>query len=146
MKKFKSITALLACIFATLGALIVSPLPAFAENCTDICSAECTSVPDDIKAASGCSGYAIPEIQSVAVNIINGIILVLGTVAVIFIIYGGVTYMTSLGDPGKIKKARDAILYAVIGLVICVLAYAITNFAINLVNQDPAETQQTTEE
>jgi len=64
------------------------------------------------------------------VNIINGIIAVLGLVAVIVIIIGGVGYMTSAGDAGKVKKAKDTILYGVIGLIVCVLAFAIVNFVI----------------
>ena len=63
-------------------------------------------------------------------NIVNAIIGVLGIVAVVIIIFGGVQYMTSTGDAGKVKKAKDTILYGVIGLVICVLAFAITNFVI----------------
>lgn len=62
--------------------------------------------------------------------IINSVIFALGIVAVIVIILGGVQYMTSSGDAGKVKKAKDTILYGVIGLVICVLAYAIVNFVI----------------
>lgn len=65
-------------------------------------------------------------------NIINAIIGVLGIVAVVVIIYGGVQYMTSSGDSGKVKKAKDTILYGVIGLVICALAFAITNFVIGI--------------
>ena len=64
-------------------------------------------------------------------GIINGVIAALGIVAVIVIIIGGVSYMTSSGDAGKVKKAKDTILYGVIGLVICVLAFAIVNFVIN---------------
>ena len=63
-------------------------------------------------------------------NIINAIIGALGIVAVIVIIIGGVSYMTSSGDAGKVKKAKDTILYGIIGLVICVLAFAIVNFVI----------------
>ena len=63
-------------------------------------------------------------------NIVSAIIGVLGIVAVIVIIIGGVNYMTSSGDAGKVKKAKDTILYGVIGLVICVLAFAIVNFVI----------------
>lgn len=63
-------------------------------------------------------------------NILNVIIGVLGIVAVIVIILGGISYMTSAGDPGKVKKAKDTILYGIIGLVICVLAFAIVNFVI----------------
>ena len=68
--------------------------------------------------------------QSV-IGIINGVIGVLGLVAVVVIIVGGVQYMTSSGDAGKVKKAKDTILYGVIGLVICVLAFAIVNFVIS---------------
>lgn len=64
------------------------------------------------------------------VAIINVVIGALGIVAVIVIILGGVQYMTSTGDAGKVKKAKDTILYGVIGLVVCVLAFAIVNFVI----------------
>ena len=63
-------------------------------------------------------------------HIINAVIGVLGIVCVIVIIIGGINYMTSSGDSGKVKKAKDTILYGVIGLVICVLAFAIVNFVI----------------
>lgn len=66
-------------------------------------------------------------------TIINAIIGILGIVAVIVIILGGVQYMTSTGDAGKVKKAKDTILYGVIGLVICALAAAIVNFVIGVV-------------
>ena len=63
-------------------------------------------------------------------GIINAVIAVLGIVAVVVIIVGGIGYMTSSGDAGKVKKAKDTILYGVIGLVIVVLAFAIVNFVI----------------
>ena len=63
-------------------------------------------------------------------NIINAIIAVLGVVAVVIIIIGGIQYMTSSGDAPKVKKAKDTILYGVIGLIICALAFAIVNFVI----------------
>lgn len=63
-------------------------------------------------------------------NIISAVIGILGLVAVIVIIIGGVNYMTSSGDASKVKKAKDTILYGCIGLVVCVLAFAIVNFVI----------------
>ena len=65
------------------------------------------------------------------VNIVNIVIGILGFICVAVIIIGGVGYMTSSGDPGKVKKAKDTILYGIIGLVICALAFAIVNFVIN---------------
>ena len=69
-------------------------------------------------------------LASSVTGIINAVVGVLGIVAVIVIIMGGVGYMTSAGDPGKVKKAKDTILYGVIGLVICALAFVIVNFVI----------------
>ena len=64
-------------------------------------------------------------------NIINGVIAVLGFVCVVVMIVGGVNYMISAGDTNKVTKAKNTILYGLIGLVICVLAFAIVNFLIN---------------
>jgi len=61
-------------------------------------------------------------------NIFNVAYSLAGLVAVVFIIYGGVLYVTSAGDAGKAAKARSTILWAVVGLVIVILAAAITAF------------------
>ena len=53
---------------------------------------------------------------------------ILGIIAAVVIIIAGVLYMISAGDPGKVATAKKAILYAVIGLIIALSAYAITNF------------------
>ena len=63
-------------------------------------------------------------------TILNAVIGVLGLACVIVMIIGGVNYMTSAGSSDKVKKAKDTILYGLIGLVICVLAFAIVNFII----------------
>ena len=63
-------------------------------------------------------------------GIINAVIAALGIVCVVVMIIGGVNYMTSSGDAGKVKKAKDTILYGLIGLIVCVLAFAIVNFVI----------------
>ncbi|MBQ3432910.1 hypothetical protein IJG22_01265 [Candidatus Saccharibacteria bacterium] len=68
--------------------------------------------------------------QGMVINILNGVIGVLGLVCVVVIIIGGINYMTSTGDAGKVKKAKDTILYGIIGLVVCILAFAMVNFVI----------------
>lgn len=70
-------------------------------------------------------------LKSNVINIINGVVAVLGLIAVVIVIVGGIQYMTSSGDAGKVKKAKDTILYGIIGLIICILAYAIVNFVLN---------------
>ena len=63
-------------------------------------------------------------------TIINNVILVLGLVCVVVMIIGGVNYMTSAGDSSKTKKGKDTILYGLIGLVVCALAFALVNWVI----------------
>lgn len=66
-------------------------------------------------------------------TILSAIIGVLGFVCVVVMIIGGINYMTSAGDSGKVKKAKDTILYGLIGLIICVLAFVIVQFVISTV-------------
>ena len=73
------------------------------------------------------------DLMGQANTIINVVIGVIGFVAVAFIIFGGFQYTTSAGDPGKVKKAKDTILYGIIGLVVAMLAYAIVNFVLSSV-------------
>jgi hypothetical protein len=63
-------------------------------------------------------------------TIVNIMLFLLGSIAVIMIIIGGIRYATSNGDSSQIKGAKDTILYAVIGLIVAILAYAIVSFVI----------------
>lgn len=54
-----------------------------------------------------------------------------GIAAVIIIIVGGIMYVTSGGDPSKVSNAKDAVMYALIGVVIAVIAQAIIFFVLN---------------
>lgn len=61
--------------------------------------------------------------------------MVAGIVAVIIIVLGGIRYTSSNGDPGSVKAAKDTVLYAVVGLVVVVMAAALTDFVINNVTK-----------
>lgn len=63
--------------------------------------------------------------------ILGTVYLVAGIVAVIVIIIGGIRYTTSGGDSGGVQSAKNTILYAVVGLVVIIMASAITTFVIN---------------
>ncbi|MBR3246407.1 hypothetical protein IKF87_00780 [Candidatus Saccharibacteria bacterium] len=76
------------------------------------------------------------NLEGNVIGILNAVIGVLSFVCVVVIIIGGVNYMTSSGDAGKVKKAKDTILYGIIGLVVCVLAFAIVNFVISNILSD----------
>lgn len=71
------------------------------------------------------------KIDSTITSTINTLLMVLGIFAVIIIIIAGVRFATSNGDPGAIKSAKNAILYACIGLVVAMLAFVIVNYVIS---------------
>ncbi len=60
----------------------------------------------------------------------NILVFIIGAVAVLMIIVGGLRYTLSGGDQGTITSAKNTILYAVVGLVVAVAAYAIVNFVL----------------
>lgn len=62
--------------------------------------------------------------------VISTLLMAIGIISVIMIIIGGIRYTLSNGDASQIKSAKDTILYAVIGLVVALLAYAIVNFVV----------------
>ena len=70
------------------------------------------------------------DLTKIISTILNTVFFVLGIVAVIIIILGGFSYMTSQGDSSKVEKGKKTILYGVIGLIICLIASAIVNFVI----------------
>ena len=73
------------------------------------------------------------NLMSVLTIIINVVVGVIGFVAVVMIIMGGIGFATSQGDASRVTKARNTILYGVVGLVIALLAFAIVNFVLGAV-------------
>ncbi len=66
-------------------------------------------------------------------SIINWVIGVAGLISVVFVVEGGILYMTSSGDPSKLQKAKNIIIYALIGMAIVALALIITAFVSNII-------------
>ena len=63
-------------------------------------------------------------------TISNTVLLLVGVVAVLFLIIGGFQYISSAGNPENVGKAKQTILYAIIGIVVTLLAYVIVKFVI----------------
>lgn len=61
-------------------------------------------------------------------GLLNTVYATAGIVAVIVIIIAGYIYVTSDGDAARVKQAKNAIIYAVVGLVVIILAFSITAF------------------
>lgn len=122
----KKITSLLLAMFS-IGLVVSAPVVVGAEPCNKPNSPAC-----QIDKGSGATN-AQPNptsLQDQLKNIVNVLLFVLGAIAVIMIVIGGIRYTLSNGDSSAITGAKNTILYAVVGLVVALLAYAIVNFVL----------------
>lgn len=65
-------------------------------------------------------------------NVLNITFIVIGSLCVLFVIIGGIRYVISGGDPSGINRAKDTILYAVVGLVLTLGAFAIESLLLGV--------------
>lgn len=68
--------------------------------------------------------------QGVFKTITNVLLFIIGAISVIMLIIGGIRYVVSGGDASAVTSAKNTILYAVVGIVVAILAYALVNFVI----------------
>ena len=120
MQKLKlSIIAL----FVAAGVGMVSA-PTYVAACSS--AADC--VQDGVDDAGGAGSKV--SLGNLIKTVVNVLLYILGAIAVIMIVIGGIKYTTSNGDSSAVTSAKNTIMYAVIGLVIAMMAYAIVNFVI----------------
>lgn len=86
------------------------------------------------KIDAGQVGIPTTSGDTLLANGLNLVYFLAGAICVIMIIIGGIYYVVSVGDPGRVTKGKNLLLYAVVGLVIIVSAFAITNFVIGRFN------------
>ena len=72
------------------------------------------------------------QFLKIANTVISTLLLVAGVLAIFYLIWAGIQYITSAGSPDKAKAARGGIINAIIGIVIIVAAYFIIKFAVGL--------------
>lgn len=92
------------------------------------------SIPGGIQSGIDAAGNAhggSDDLMGFFKKIVNTFLFLIGAIAVAMIVYAGFQYVNSGGDSGKVSAAKNTILYAVIGIVVATLAYAIVNFVVN---------------
>lgn len=77
-------------------------------------------------------GYLPParDLPATIIGIINFVLILVGVLALAFLVYGGFRYITSRGEEDDVQVAKDTIVYAVIGIVVVGIAAAVVNFVI----------------
>ena len=128
----KSLQALLLVPVLALGVTFGAGLVG-----SQVVSADCSSndASGGISSGAGCAQGKDQQADLFGSNgifktITNVLLFIIGAISVIMLIIGGIRYTTSNGDSGAITTAKNTILYAVIGIVVALLAYALVNFVI----------------
>ena len=137
----KRITTFIASFALIAGLLAPVVMPGVAHaanpNSQSLCegSGGTWTVDNNAPAGGTCSnGVGTRTVPGTIQQITDILIFLVGAISVLMIIIGGVRYVTSSGDQAGTKGAKDTIMYAVIGLVVAFMAYAIVHFVVTSFN------------
>ena len=103
---------------ATLGALVTT-------------SAARAQIGAGISATEGAADTNATDINTVIQSVINILLFIVGAASVIMLIVGGIRYVVSAGDQQAVSNAKNTILYAIVGIIVAILAYAAVQFVFN---------------
>ena len=123
-----------------LASLLALPVMAFGVTTlmADSASAQ-LNLESGINSAKGTGAPDnVTEDDGLIKKVVNLLLWAIGIVSVIMIIIGGFRYATSNGDSNQVSAAKNTIMYAVIGLVIAIFAYAIVKFVFVQITAPPA--------
>jgi hypothetical protein len=122
MKRWKQLIMTLAVV---VGVGIVA-YPVAPVGAINVLKDQCTADPT----STICDAANKDTATSMIKTVINTMLFILGIIAIIMIVVGGIRYTTSTGDASRVKAAKDTIMYAVVGLVVALLAFTIVNYVI----------------
>jgi hypothetical protein len=137
LKKLKDFCFALG-VFSLVAVPVLIPAAVSADIAGQLCSGANANNPSttldltgngDASCASDTSGSG-SSIQKVLSLIINIFSIIVGFVAVVMIIFGGIKYITSGGESSNISGAKNTIVYAIIGLVIVALSQVLVHFVL----------------
>ena len=123
-KKVAFLAGILTLPLFAFGAIALDSQPALAQGVSEgarggVNASNTGNVPENIDGNDGLVN-----------TVVNILLWAIGLISVIMIIIGGIRYATSNGDSNAVTAAKNTIMYAVIGLVIAIFAYAIVNFVL----------------
>lgn len=74
------------------------------------------------------------DLRTLLLNIAGGVGTLIASLSVIMIVWAGILFLTSAGKPEAINKAKAALTYAIIGIVVGISASAIAQIVLNILN------------
>lgn len=96
-----------------------------------------TQINNGIGATTDSQG-STTSLSSVFKTVVNVLLFVIGAVSVVMLIVGGIRYTLSAGNSTAVTAAKNTIMYAIIGLVVAFLAYAIINWVLGALQGNAA--------
>jgi len=124
MKKIKYILLTLG----LLSSFAFSAIPANTNAQVDVFKDACSGA---AATTAICKDREKDKAPKFVKDLVNMLLYVLGAVSIVVIIFAGIFYTTSIGDPALVTKAKNTLLYAVVGLIVAISAYAIVNFVLD---------------
>lgn len=119
--RYVLVSALLSIVLLGSTPLVFAVSQAQADACAGL---------SQLDTSSNCntdSSGGVSHLISVVINILS---IIVGFIAVIMLIVGGLKFITSAGDANNAASARNTIIYALVGVVIVALAQALVHFVI----------------
>ncbi len=74
------------------------------------------------------------DLIKIARNVFNIFLAIIGSIAVLMIIWGGIIYITSSGNEQRLEQAKKVITYAIVGIIIATLSFAMISLVGGLIN------------
>jgi cytochrome bd-type quinol oxidase subunit 2 len=133
--KVKRLILTVAAVLA-MGAPALLPVTAYAATATDPQLTQGLNCGADLQLSTGGSNTCAAQDTStnfttLLKKIINIFSVIVGVIAVIMIIIGGLKYITSGGESSNVSGAKNTIIYAIVGLIIVALAQFIVHFVLS---------------
>lgn len=131
MSKFKLIVITLGVLLSMVASTL--SLPAMAQS--PAAQAQ-TGVNEIGGSSAGNNGSLLPMIHTA----IDVLLFLAGLLSVVMIIWGAIRYITSRGESADVTAAKNTITYAIVGLILAIVAYAIVNFIVSSFQPSPSPT------
>ncbi len=138
MKRIKLYVATL--VVAVLGSMALA-VPSTGVAALDPLKGACETSTDN----QVCKEVNDPNsnnLGSVLGIVVNSFLFIVGALAVVMIIFSGIQYVTSTGDSGRVSKAKNTLIYSLVGLIVAFLAFALVNWVFKLFTSESTKPPQ----
>ena len=89
--------------------------------------------PATLKCADGSDAAGSNDLNATIHTVINIMLFIVGLLSVIMIIWSGIRYVISRGNPEDVKNAKNTLIYAIVGLIVAIIAFSIVQWVFSYI-------------